>query len=198
MIVRVPDIWKGQNMQKVMLSAVFATSLLLCQPTSAHEHETGHDHGRGEDEHGMGHGDGHGDGHRDGHATVGGAPAPYHTYDRTITVDASDIAFDMDKIKVKDGETIRFVIVNSGELEHEFNIGTQDMHMDHQEEMVAMMDQMMAGQGMHHAHGNSVFLLPGETRVLVWKFEHAHDLQFACNVPGHYESGMHGEFVFTH
>jgi uncharacterized cupredoxin-like copper-binding protein/Cu/Ag efflux protein CusF len=162
----------------------------------AHGHGEGHmDDGEGGEAHG--HAEGHGDGH-DEHGAVGGQAATHYDFDRTVTIEATDIAFDMETIDVKDGETIRFVITNSGELEHEFNIGTSEMHMAHQEEMADMMEAMMNGEAMHHMHGNSVFLLPGETRVIVWTFEHAHGLEFACNVPGHYESGMLGDFNFVH
>ena len=34
--------------------------------------------------------------------------------------------------------------------------------------------------------------LPGETATLVWTFARRRDLQFACDIPGHYEDGMHG------
>jgi uncharacterized cupredoxin-like copper-binding protein len=38
-----------------------------------------------------------------------------------------------------------------------------------------------------------VYLKPGETKELIWTFGNVAELEYACNVPGHYESGMHGE-----
>jgi uncharacterized cupredoxin-like copper-binding protein/Cu/Ag efflux protein CusF len=128
----------------------------------------------------------------------GGKPGSADDVDRTIMVDAADIEFNTAQIDVRDGETIRFIVTNTGEIEHEFNIGTAEMHAAHQEEMMAMMDAMVEGEEMQHAHGNSVFLQPGETREFVWTFAHAHDLQFACNVPGHYDAGMVGNINFVH
>ena len=48
---------------------------------------------------------------------------------------------------------------------------------------------------MDHDDGG-VTVLPGETATLVWTFAHAASLQFACDIPGHYEDGMHGAIGF--
>ena len=78
------------------------------------------------------------------------------------------------------------------------------MHAAHQNEMIAMMNAgRMSSTGTMHGHGgmmghddpNSVLLNPGETKELVWKFSEARAwLEFACNVPGHYQAGMVGRF----
>src|SRR3546814_14605503 len=46
---------------------------------------------------------------------------------------------------------------------------------------------------MDHNDPNSVLVEPGETKELVWRFAANTGLEFACNIPGHYESGMMGE-----
>jgi len=51
-----------------------------------------------------------------------------------------DNLFEPKKISVKEGETIRFIIKNAGELVHEFNIGTSAMRSAHQKEMETMVD----------------------------------------------------------
>ena len=43
-------------------------------------------------------------------------------------------------IKVKKNETIKFVVQNKGELVHEFNIATKEMHLKHQPEMMMMVE----------------------------------------------------------
>jgi uncharacterized cupredoxin-like copper-binding protein len=48
--------------------------------------------------------------------------------------------------------------------------------------------------GMEHNDPNSVLIEPGTTKELVWTFSKSSDLEFACNVPGHYQSGMVGQF----
>ncbi len=47
--------------------------------------------------------------------------------------------------------------------------------------------------GMKHYDPNSVLIEPGATEELVWTFTNATGLEFACNIPGHYQSGMVGK-----
>lgn len=113
--------------------------------------------------------------------------------DRTIEVTARDIEFDLSEIEVVPGETIRFVIHNEGMADHDFTIGNQAMQDAHREEM---MEMMMAGDmAAHHADANAVMIPAGETGELIWTFADTEDVMFGCNVPGHFESGMHGDFV---
>jgi uncharacterized cupredoxin-like copper-binding protein len=132
---------------------------------------------------------------------------------RTIQVMMNDNFYDPESVQVKSGETIRFVLTNKGEFLHEFNIGTAAMHAEHQQEMAMMMEHgMLTPTGMNHdmenmdhsqmggmdmsemKHDdpNSVLVEPGKKAELVWKFTQDTSLEFACNIPGHYESGMVG------
>jgi uncharacterized cupredoxin-like copper-binding protein len=124
-------------------------------------------------------------------ATFGfGAPGRAAHVDRIIRVKAGDISFDPTAVEVKAGETVRFVVTNASEIEHEFTLGDTKTQEEHRAEMAAMTD-MAAG----HAHGddpNAVFPKGGETREIFWRFAKAGQIEFACNVPGHYESGMKG------
>ncbi|MCZ4279679.1 cupredoxin domain-containing protein [Kiloniella laminariae] len=131
----------------------------------------------------------------------------------TIEISLQDNYFEPEHIGVKENETVRFVIRNNGEFVHEFNIGTAAMHAAHQSEMEMMVNHgileadrinrdmmhmdMGNGQTMEHNDPNSVLLEPGETAEIIWKFSEAAELEFACNVPGHYDSGMMGDFKFT-
>jgi uncharacterized cupredoxin-like copper-binding protein len=134
---------------------------------------------------------------------------------RTVQVKLIDNAFEPETIKIKAGETVRFVLTNAGQLLHEFNLGTAAMHAEHQKEMAMMVEHGMItasgidenmmkmdhsgmqGHVMKHDDPNSVLVGPGETRELVWKFSKTVDLEFACNIPGHYESGMVGKVDFA-
>ena len=42
------------------------------------------------------------------------------------------------EINVKKDETIKFIVLNVGELVHEFNIATKEMHIKHQSEMMML------------------------------------------------------------
>ncbi len=46
---------------------------------------------------------------------------------------------------------------------------------------------------MKHDDPNSVLLEPGKTAEIVWTFNETTSLEFACNVPGHYQAGMVGD-----
>jgi uncharacterized cupredoxin-like copper-binding protein len=59
----------------------------------------------------------------------------------------------------------------------------------------AMQETM--GHGMH-SDPNSVLLEPGQSGEVVWTFPRDGEIEFACNVPGHYEAGMQGRFELGH
>ena len=125
---------------------------------------------------------------------------------RTITIKMHDNYFEPSEININKDETIKFIVLNVGELVHEFNIATKEMHIKHQPEMIKMVEneillsdkvdkdkmRQMAKKNpaMGHSHSNSVLLSPGEKGELIWKFNNKVKLEAACNVPGHYEVGM--------
>ena len=126
--------------------------------------------------------------------------------DRTIKVMMYDNYYEPSSFNIKSGETIKFEVVNAGELVHEFNIANAMMHKKHQPEMEKMVEneilladsidkekmKKMAkmDKSMGHSHSNSVLLEPNEKGDIVWKFENAMNIEIACNVPGHYQVGM--------
>ena len=57
-----------------------------------------------------------------------------------------------------------------------------------------MMEMDMGnGMTMKHDDPNSVLLEPGKSAEVIWTFPKDAELEYACNVPGHYESGMVGK-----
>jgi uncharacterized cupredoxin-like copper-binding protein len=133
---------------------------------------------------------------------------------RTIEVVMYDNYYEPEELGFKEGETVKFVIKNAGEFVHEFNIATAEMHKAHAPEMMMMMEhgvleadkinweaakdmQAKMGHGMHE-EPNSVLLEPGQSAEIVWMFPEHAELEFACNIPGHYDSGMVGEINLTH
>ncbi|WP_404362774.1 cupredoxin domain-containing protein [Marinobacter sp.] len=149
----------------------------------------------------------HGGGH--GHGSSIGEPGKASEVDRTVTVEMYDNYYEPETIEVKPGETVRFVVSNEGKLVHEFNIGTPSMHEAHQKEMMMMVEHgvinggninhdmmemdMGNGHSMKHDDPNSVLLEPGQTQDIVWTFSDKGNIEFACNVPGHYQAGMYGD-----
>ena len=125
---------------------------------------------------------------------------------KTIEIKMYDNYFEPNEINIKKGETIKFLIQNYGSLVHEFNIATKKMHLKHQPEMMKMMEnEILLGDKidykkmkeiaktdhtMAHSHSNSVLLEPNKNGEIIWKFNTETILEVACNIPGHYESGM--------
>ena len=125
---------------------------------------------------------------------------------RVIEIKMYDNYYEPNEINIKKGETIRFIVHNYGELVHEFNIATKEMHINHQPEMMKMVENQILladkidkkkmkemakkDHSMGHSHSNSVLLEPNQKAELIWKFNVNTNLEAACNVPGHYESGM--------
>jgi len=125
---------------------------------------------------------------------------------RTIEIKMYDNYYEPKEINIKKGETIKFIVYNYGELVHEFNIATKEMHIKHQPEMMKMVEHQILladkidkkkmkemakkDHSMGHSHSNSVLLEPNQSAELIWKFSTDINLEAACNVPGHYQSGM--------
>lgn len=148
-----------------------------------------------------------------GHGVEFGAPGKPAEATRTIDITLKDNLFEPETVTVKAGETVRFRLANKGEFLHEFGIGTAAMHAEHRKQMAVMMEHGMIeptrinrermkmdhGPGhspMKHDAPNSILLEPGQSGEIVWRFTKAMDLEFACNIPGHYEAGMTGEIRF--
>ena len=131
--------------------------------------------------------------------------------DRIVNIKMYDNYYEPNLVKIKKGETIKFIVENLGELVHEYNIGTKEMHVKHQPEMQKLIDhEIILGDkidrikmkkmskmdhSLGHSHANSVMLEPKKTGELIWKFSKDIKLEMACNIPGHYETGMVGNLI---
>lgn len=105
---------------------------------------------------------------------------------RTVQIDMSDaMRFTPSSIDVKQGETVRFVVKNSGRVRHELVLGSEQSLKAHGE-------AMRRNPGMEHADENMVTVDAGKTGELVWQFSKAGRIEFACLQPGHFEAGMKG------
>ena len=128
----------------------------------------------------------HGGGH-DGDTI--GKPGVASKVSRTITVDMSDaMRFSPADINIKQGETIRFVVKNSGKLSHEFALGTTKDLKDHYE-------VMKKNPEMEHAEDNMVTVKPGQSGEVIWHFTKATKVDFACLHVGHFDAGMKGSIA---
>lgn len=134
-----------------------------------------------------------GPGHGNGSLPFG-EPGSAGEVDRTIELNVDGMTYGVEKLDIQKGETIRFVITNGSEIAHDFTIGDKATQLSHRTEMAEMMEQMDANSGMmNHDDANAAFLPAGDSDELIWTFDKAGRFEFACNVPGHYEAGMHGQ-----
>ena len=132
---------------------------------------------------------GSGDGH--GGDAIGKAGNP-KKISRTVEIVAGDnMRYAPDQISVKEGETIRFIVKNTGQLKHEMVLGTRKELIEH----AALMQKFPE---MVHADANMLSLLPGKTGEIVWQFTNSGTVDFACLQPGHMEAGMIGKVAVKH
>ncbi len=175
------------------------------------------------------------------HGRSFGHPGTPQEVDRTVRVEAKDLRFSRAEIPVEPGQTVRFVVTNTGDTQHEFTIGPPRVQRAHRREMRKIMGETHGSEGHHgpdghhaddghhsdgghhggqdghhgagghhgdqagtggqrrgemdHDHPNSVMVQPGRTKELIWHFAEVDQVRFGCNVPGHYQAGMHGPFV---
>ena len=110
---------------------------------------------------------------------------------RTIEIDMTDaMRFTPDKITVKQGEIVRFVVANKGRMLHEIVIGTPEKLMEH----AALMRKF---PGMQHDAPYMAHVPPGKTGEIVWNFNRPGTFEFACLIAGHFEAGMRGTLTVT-
>ena len=111
---------------------------------------------------------------------------------RVVEVDMREadgkMLFSPDRVEVKRGEQIRFVLKNDGALEHEFILASTADNLKHAELMKKYPD-------MEHDDPNGKTLQAGGRSEILWLFDKKGEFEFACLIPGHREAGMHGTVV---
>ena len=108
---------------------------------------------------------------------------------RTITVAMSDqMRYDPAEIRVKTGETVKFVVANKGKTQHEIVFGTMPELKEHAE-------LMKKNPGMEHDEPHMAHVKAGGKEDLVWQFTKPGEFYYACLMPGHFEAGMIGKFI---
>jgi uncharacterized cupredoxin-like copper-binding protein len=131
-----------------------------------------------------------------GHAHIAfaaGTPGDPKKPARTVEIamkEAEDakMLFVPDRVEVRRGEQIRFVLANVGKVDHEFMLDSIANNAKHKREMEKNPD-------MEHDDPNGKRLAPKKVDEIVWRFTKRGTFEFACLIPGHYESGMKGTVV---
>lgn len=120
-----------------------------------------------------------------------GKPGKLSQVKHTIKIDMTDsMHFNPARIKIKQGDTIRFLVKNSGKIKHELILGSLKTLKEHGE-------SMKNSPNMAHVEPNMVTVDPGQSSELIWQFTHIGKVHFACLQPGHYDAGMAGAILVT-
>ncbi len=128
---------------------------------------------------------------------------------QAITLVATDIAYDAERIEVGAGQTIRLTLDNQGVLEHDFNItgiplsGEATVTEAAGEATVTEAAGEMAGHDMGHddmghaADEPAVHVAApgGDQAGVEFVPTSPGEYEFYCTVSGHREAGMHGVLV---
>ncbi|WP_082536157.1 MULTISPECIES: cupredoxin domain-containing protein [unclassified Roseateles] len=110
---------------------------------------------------------------------------------RTVTLKMTDnMRFTPDRVELKLGETVRFVVHNDGKMLHELVIGTKKELDEH----AAL---MLKFPTMEHDEPYMAHVDPGKKGEIVWNFNRAGEFDFACLIAGHYQAGMVGKILVS-
>ncbi len=116
---------------------------------------------------------------------AGDAKAVKHT----VTLSMSDtMRFTPDKIDVKQGDTVKIMLKNTGTQVHELVIGTKKELDEHAALMVKF-------PTMEHSEPYMAHVAPGKTGEIIWTFNKSGNFDFACLIAGHYQAGMVGKIT---
>ena len=128
----------------------------------------------------------HAGGHPHGDSTRIGQAGQADKAKRPVTITMLDtMRFSPASIRVRGGETVRFIIHNAGKVKHELVLGTEKDLREHNAFMQKNPD-------MEHEDDNMVTVQPGQQSEIVWQFGKSGTVHFACLQPGHYDAGMKG------
>ncbi len=105
---------------------------------------------------------------------------------RTIHIDMRDeMEYLPNGLRLKAGDTVRFMVRNSGKIMHELVLGTMAELKEHAE-------LMRKFPAMEHDEPYMAHVAPGKTESIVWQFTRPGAFYYGCLVPGHFEAGMVG------
>jgi uncharacterized cupredoxin-like copper-binding protein len=110
---------------------------------------------------------------------------------RTVRIDMTDqMRFLPAEIKVRQGEVVRFLPANKGQVMHEMVLGTMDDLKKHAELMKKFPE-------MEHDEPYMAHVAPGKAGEIAWQFTKSGEFYYGCLIPGHFEAGMVGKVIVT-
>lgn len=103
----------------------------------------------------------------------------------TVELEVEHSLFAPERIRVREGTEVRFVVDNRDPIGHELIVGDEDVHAAHE-----------AGtHAQHPAVPGEVSVGSGEEAETTFRFDEPGTVEFACHLPRHYDYGMHGVIV---
>ena len=100
-----------------------------------------------------------------------------------VAVDIEHSRFEPERLVVRRGSTLEFVIDNGDPIAHEFIIGDDSVHRAHEQ----------GAELEHPPVPGEITVRAGERRSTIFTFDRAGTVVFACHLPGHLAYGMRGE-----
>jgi len=120
-----------------------------------------------------------------------GHPGKAADVDRTVTLSAGDdMGYSMPSLTVAQGDTVRFVFTNTGTGTHEFFVADEDTQRQIDAARASHPDQ-----GLDRPYG--VRIQAGQTKEVIWRFDHVGSFQLACHMPGSIKTSMTGQIDVT-
>lgn len=99
-----------------------------------------------------------------------------------VTIGVEYSRFSVDRLRVRPGTLVRFVVVNDDPIHHELIVGPPEVHARH----------ATGTEAAHPPVPGEVSVLPNSTATTVYRFDEPGTVEFACHLPGHLEYGMRG------
>ena len=101
----------------------------------------------------------------------------------TVEVDIDHSRFSVERLRVRQGTVVRFLVRNADPITHELVVGDEDVHDRHRR----------GAEGRHPPVPGEVVARPGEVAHTFFEFDSPGTVVFACHLPGHVAYGMVGE-----
>ena len=160
-------------MKQILKNITCAAAMLLASAAAAHEQHTGSkafDYSKAE-------------------AQPFGIASDPRKARRTISIDMSDtMRFSPAELRIRQGDTVRFVARNRGKVLHEMVLGTMA-------DLKAHAEMMKKHPGMEHDEPHMAHVAAGKSGEIGWRFTRTGEFYYACLIPGHFEAGMVGRII---
>lgn len=100
----------------------------------------------------------------------------------TVTIDIDHSRFSIDRLDVRAGTLVRFLVDNNDPIAHELVVGDGAVHAAHEQ----------GSAPTHPPVPGEVSVAAGDVGETFYRFDAPGSYVFACHLPRHFAYGMHG------